>query len=163
MQRLLIGCVAAVMALSPAPASAQADKAGGFTLSGIVKFKKTGTILLELLTEAQYERIEGGQEEHDHSNEASEDMTGQLRIAVGDEEKKQGQVSFEFKNVPPGVYAIQGFLDLNGNDELDEGRFGPREPWGNYRSSRPAFRGPKFPELRFEVNQDIANIVIEMK
>jgi uncharacterized protein (DUF2141 family) len=55
------------------------------------------------------------------------------------------------------------FSGLNGNKILDSGAFGPVEPWGMYRPSRPAFRAPTFEEVAFEVDKDITNIEIELQ
>jgi uncharacterized protein (DUF2141 family) len=52
---------------------------------------------------------------------------------------------------------------VNGNGKLDAGKFGPKEPWGMYRPKRPLFRGPKFKEIKFEVNTDMTNIEFEVK
>lgn len=43
------------------------------------------------------------------------------------------------------------------------GKFGPKEPWGMYRPKRPAFRGPKFKEIKFEVKEDMTDIKVEVK
>ncbi len=164
MPRLLIGLAAAMLIFAPAMASAEADNAEGFTVSGTVKFKKIGTIYLQLLSSADYEQRESHNKQRESDKETPRvPATGELLIKVGEQERKQGQVSFVFERIPPGVYAIQGFMDVNGNGKFDMGSFGPREPWGNYRSARPTFRGPKFPEMQFEINQDIADIVIELK
>jgi len=54
------------------------------------------------------------------------------------------EISFCFKNVKIGKYAIRCFQDKNGNKKLDKGLFGPTEPYGfSWRNKK------KFP-LDFE-------------
>ncbi len=164
MPRLLIGLAAAIMIFTSSIASAETDEAEGFAVSGVIKVKKTGTIYLQLLSSAEFEQ----KGKHEKQNESREETprvpaTGELMIEVGAQELKQGQVTFLFEKIPPGVYAIQGFLDVNGNGKFDMGSFGPKEPWGNYRSARPSFRGPKFSEMQFEIDRDMTDIVFEIK
>jgi uncharacterized protein (DUF2141 family) len=164
MRRLLIGFIAASPLSTAVMASAEADNAEGFTVSGTVKLNRIGTIYLQLLSSADYEQGESHNKQRESDKETPRvPATGELLIEVGEQERKQGQVTFVFEKIPPGVYAIQGFLDVNGNGKFDMGSFGPKAPWGNYRSARPTFRGPKFPEMQFEINQDIADIAIELK
>ncbi|MCP4106403.1 MAG: DUF2141 domain-containing protein [Desulfobacteraceae bacterium] len=82
---------------------------------------------------------------------------------TGRQNQKAGKASFAFTNIPQGVYCIRAFQDVNGNGKIDEGRFGPTEPWGNYRYSRPLFGPPKFKEMAFEVNKDIDGIELKVK
>jgi len=110
-----------------------------FTLKGEISFKKQGDIRLLLVTKEEFEAEKGGRG---------------LNLKVGPEEIKKGRVSFVYKDVPPGTYGIK---------KLDMGLFGPKEPWGNYRSVRPMFRGPKFEEIAFEVDKDITDIRFEIK
>jgi uncharacterized protein (DUF2141 family) len=144
-------------------------KGGGFTVSGhitIEKIKKTGVIYLELLTEEQY-AIDDDDDDKQPKNSDSETLvaknTAELKIAVGEQEIQQGKVAFVFTNIPAGTYAIDGFLDVNGNGEFDVGKFGPKEPWGSYRPARPMFRDARFDELQFEVKENLTNIEIEIK
>jgi len=119
-----------------------------FTLKGEISFKKQGDIRLLLVTKEEFEAEKGGRG---------------LNLKVGPEEIKKGRVSFVYKDVPPGTYGIKCYQDVNGNKKLDMGLFGPKEPWGNYRSVRPMFRGPKFEEIAFEVDKDITDIRFEIK
>jgi uncharacterized protein (DUF2141 family) len=84
-------------------------------------------------------------------------------IAVGEKELRQHAVRFTFKDVPAGAYAINCYQDTNGNGKLDCGTFGPKEPWGVYRNARHAFKAPKFKEMAFNVQDDIHDIVINVK
>jgi uncharacterized protein (DUF2141 family) len=63
----------------------------------------------------------------------------------------QGEMSFEFRNVSPGTYAISVLHDLNRNQRMDYQPNGmPEEPYGmsgNDMSMGP----PTFESVRFEV------------
>jgi uncharacterized protein (DUF2141 family) len=76
---------------------------------------------------------------------------------------KKGKVSFQFGEVPRGTYGIRCFQDVNENQKLDRGVFGPSEPWGVYRPKRPAFRGPQFEEISFVVDRDMVDVQVEVK
>ncbi len=164
MPRWLIGLASVMLIFAPAIASAEADEAEGFAVSGVIKVKKTGTIYLQLLSSAEFEREGKRDKKRESQKEATRvPATGELMIEVGEQELKQGDVPFAFERIPPGVYAIQAFLDKNGNGKFDMGSFGPKEPWGNYRNVRPTFRGPKFSEMQFEIDRDMTDIVFEIK
>jgi len=122
---------------------------GGFNVKGEISFTKKGAIMISLLTKEEFE-----------SNKGSRFRT---IIEVGPEDLKKGKTSFSFTNVPEGTYGIRCFQDLNGNKILDRGAFGPVEPWGTYRPSRPAFRAPTFEEFAFKVDKDITDIEIELQ
>ena len=170
MLRKWISCLVGLMIVFVAAvALAQTEKVeakeSGFTVSGQIKVKKTGTLYLELLTKEQYEidDDDDGQQKDSGSGTPVVKNTSELKILVGEKEKQQGKVAFVFTNIPAGTYAIDGFLDVNGNGEFDVGKFGPKEPWGSYRHARPLFREARFDELQFELKQDLTDIEIEIK
>ena len=123
--------------------------AEGFSVGGEISFAKTGNLFIQLATEEEFK------------NHRTPPFV--LILQVGPEEMRKGKVSFQFRGVPGGTYAIRCFQDVNGNKKLDQGAFGPSEPWGVYRPERPAFRGPKFEEISFVVDRDMADISIEVK
>ena len=120
-----------------------------FNLKGEISFPKKGAIMISLLTKEEFE--------------SNKDPQFQSIIEVGPEDLKMQKISFSFTNVPEGTYGIKCFQDLNGNKTLDRGDFGPVEPWGMYRPSRPAFRAPTFEEIAFKVDKDITDIEIELQ
>lgn len=120
-----------------------------FNVRGEISFPKKGAIFIQLVTKEEFE-----------SNKASQFVS---IIEVGPEDLEKGKVSFSFANVPAGSYGITCFQDLNGNKILDRSTFGPVEPWGMYRPGRPAFRGPTFEEIVFNVDKDIIDIELELK
>lgn len=152
------------MMLLPTIALAQSEKSEGFNISGEAKFKKTGDIFLKVMTEEQFKKC------HDDSENESEDTSdtyhpvAMLAVKIGEKEMEQKSAFFKFMNIPPGTYAIQGFQDVNGNGILDEGSFGPKEPWGaSSLVKRPQFRPPRFEEVKFELKQDITDMTIYIK
>ncbi|MFO7781235.1 MAG: DUF2141 domain-containing protein [Spirochaetia bacterium] len=74
-----------------------------------------------------------------------------------------GSVDFRIDGVPRGTYAVRAFLDTNGNQELDMGMFGPKEPWGVYRASGPIVGPPRFRNLAFEVSSDVKDADFELR
>ena len=55
-------------------------------------------------------------------------------------------------NVPPGIYAIQAFQDLNSNNKMDTTWLGlPLEPFGFSRDAKPFLSKPSFDEVKFAV------------
>ena len=53
-------------------------------------------------------------------------------------------------NVPPGIYAIQAFQDLNSNNKMDTTWLGlPLEPFGFSQDAKPFLSKPSFDEVKF--------------
>ena len=138
--------IAVLFLILPVLSSVPAE---GFTVGGEISFTKTGDLFIQLATEEEF------------NNDRMPPFA--LILRVGPEEMKKGKVSFQFGGVPRGTYGIRCFQDVNENQKLDRGVFGPSEPWGVYRPKRPAFRGPKFEEISFPVDRDIIHIQVEVK
>lgn len=74
---------------------------------------------------------------------------------------KSGTVSFTFKDVPMGQYAVSAFHDKNGNEKLDTNFVGkPVEPYGFSRDARGIFGPPPFEEATIEVDETFKTIKI---
>ena len=123
--------------------------AEGFVVGGEISFAKTGDLFIQLVNEEEF------------NNDRTPPFTLILRVVP--EEMKKGKAPFQFGGVPKGTYGVRCFQDVNGNQKLDWGLFGPSEPWGVNRPKRPAFRGPKFEEISFPVDRDIIHIQVEVK
>ena len=53
-------------------------------------------------------------------------------------------------NLPPGVYAIQTFQDVNSNNKMDTTWLGlPLEPFGFSQDAKPFLSKPSFDEVKF--------------
>lgn len=69
---------------------------------------------------------------------------GQARVAQS-LAPEQGQVTFTFKDLPAGRYALSAFQDRNRNQRLDVSMMGmPTEPYGFSRDARSHAGPPKF-------------------
>jgi len=65
----------------------------------------------------------------------------------------KSEITFNFKNVKSGKYAIRCFQDENDNGKLDKGLFGPTEPYGfswKYKKTFPF----DFDDVAFIVNKN---------
>ena len=140
---MMIGLFAFLLAVHPAFSEE------GFTVGGEISFSKTGDLFIQLANAEEF-----------HNNRTPPFA---MILRVGPEEMKKGKVAFQFQGMLRGIYGIRCFQDVNGNQKLDEGFFGPTEPWGVYRPKRPAFRGPKFEEISFIVDRNINNVLVEVK
>lgn len=76
---------------------------------------------------------------------------------------KGGSAQWQFKNLPPGRYAVAVFHDANGNDEFDQGIFGvPLEDFG-FSSGARAFLGPpSFDDAAFVLLEQGSTITIDL-
>jgi uncharacterized protein (DUF2141 family) len=55
-------------------------------------------------------------------------------------------------NIPPGVYGILTFQDVNSNNKMDTNWVGlPLEPFGFSRDAKPFLSKPSFDEVKFTV------------
>jgi len=73
-------------------------------------------------------------------------------VASADVRVEQGENIITLTNVPPGVYAIETFQDVNANNRMDTSWFGfPLEPFGFSRDAQPHLSKPRFSAVKFEV------------
>lgn len=73
-------------------------------------------------------------------------------VASADVPAGLGSTTITLKNVPPGVYAIQTFQDINSNNKMDTSWFGfPLEPFGFSRDAHPRLSKPAFDRVKFTV------------
>ncbi len=69
-------------------------------------------------------------------------------------------MTYVFKDVPDGTYAISVFHDENQNGVHDKNFFGiPSEGYGFSNNIRPIFRSANFDESKFELKSDLKFIV----
>jgi uncharacterized protein (DUF2141 family) len=82
---------------------------------------------------------------------------GQVVEATGE------RVTVVFRSIPPGMYAVAIFQDLNGNGELDKGFFGnPKEPFGFSNNVKPSMSAPSFKSASVTHTEDGKLIQIKM-
>jgi uncharacterized protein (DUF2141 family) len=66
-------------------------------------------------------------------------------VAKGRIAPRDGDASWTFEDLRPGVYAVAVYHDVNGNGELDRATLGPPdEPYGFSNNARGTFGPPKF-------------------
>ncbi len=63
-------------------------------------------------------------------------------------------VQYEFKDVPPGDYAIQVLQDFDGDGFMTNNWLGlPKEPWGMSNNPPIGLGGPKWERAKFTVTE----------
>ena len=73
-------------------------------------------------------------------------------VASADVKAEMGDTIVTLTNIPPGVYAIETFQDINANNKMDTSWFGfPLEPFGFSRDAQPRLSKPRFSAVKFEV------------
>lgn len=82
---------------------------------------------------------------------------GQAVAATGE------QVTVVFRGLPPGMYAVAIFQDLNGNGKFDKGFFGfPKEPFGFSNNLKPRLSAPSFNSASVTHTEDDQLLKIKM-
>jgi len=122
--------------LLAAGASARAQTPGAAILVIHVQgiSPKGGTLRLGLYDEARY---------------PDDDATP---VASADVKAEMDETVITLTNVPPGIYAIETFQDINSNHKMDTSWFGfPLEPFGFSRDAQPHFSKPRFSAVKFEL------------
>jgi uncharacterized protein (DUF2141 family) len=115
-----------------APAHAQGTATLVIHVQGVSP--KGGTLRLGLYDEARYP-------DDDAAPVASADVRAEM-----------GETVITLTNVPPGIYAIETFQDINSNHKMDTSWFGfPLEPFGFSRDAQPRFSKPRFSAVKFEL------------
>ena len=128
-------------------AAVHADE--GFIVSGDVLVGETGTLFVSMVDENQFEGSFAG--------------TAGIVLEIGPADVTRGHVDYAFTGVAPGVYGIRAYIDTNGNGRLDQGVFGPREPWGMSWQGRKPIGPPSFRHIAFQVNRDIEGLQIDCR
>lgn len=77
---------------------------------------------------------------------------------------KSGTVSFIFKDLPTGQYAVSAIHDMNANGKLDTNFVGkPVEPYGFSREARGTFGPPAFEDAAIQLDAPVNTITIAVK
>ena len=77
---------------------------------------------------------------------------------------KAGTITVTFKDIPPGVYAVQAFDDANGNGKLDRNWLGwPKEGMG-FSNNAPMHHGPpSYDDAAIRLNAPSGQITFRMR
>ena len=72
-----------------------------------------------------------------------------------------GFVEVTFEDIPPGIYAVVGYHDVNGNNEFDSMLGVPREP---YALSGPAgeMLAPGFEDAAIEIKPGMNDVILRL-
>ena len=71
-------------------------------------------------------------------------------VASADVKATAGETVIVLRDVPPGVYAIETYQDINDNDRMDTTWLGlPLEPYGFSRDVHPFLSKPPFSKVKF--------------
>ncbi len=95
------------------------------------------------------------------SQEASTGISSRI-IRPDSAAAANGNVTYKFENIKAGVYGIRCFQDMNGNQKLDMGMFGPKEPWGLSWNGAKTFGRPSFKDYSFTLAGDTSGLNIEL-
>jgi len=82
----------------------------------------------------------------------------------GNARAKVGDTRVTVANLPAGRYAVQAFLDENGNGEVDRALFGiPKEGVGFSNDAKIGFGPPKFAEAVFAFDGNARTIHLNLR
>jgi uncharacterized protein (DUF2141 family) len=85
-------------------------------------------------------------------------------VASMDTNAVQGETIITIHGVPPGVYAVQTYQDVNANGEMDTSWVGlPLEPFGFSRDAVPFLSKPSFDEVKFNLVAGDNEITIHLQ
>ena len=71
-------------------------------------------------------------------------------VASADVKAVAGETVVVLRDLPPGVYAIETYQDVNDNDQMDTTWLGlPLEPYGFSRDAHPVLSKPSFSKVKF--------------
>lgn len=83
-------------------------------------------------------------------------------IAKGKVKSMGNKITYTFKNLPAGEYAVAVYQDVNDNGKCDRNMIGyPTEGFGFSKNYKPRLSAPKFDEVKIAINQATkANIAL---
>lgn len=85
-------------------------------------------------------------------------------IASADVPAVAGTTPVTLHGIPPGVYAVQAFQDVNANDKMDTAWLGlPLEPFGFSQDARPFLSKPSFDQVKFNLGAGDNTIVLHLQ
>ena len=85
-------------------------------------------------------------------------------VASADVKAVPGETVITLRDVPPGVYAIETYQDINSNDKMDTTWLGlPLEPYGFSRDAHPVLSKPPFSQVKFTLAAGEQAITLHMQ
>lgn len=126
-----------------------------FNITGSFTFTGKGNLYLQLVNKEGFD---------DEKAEKAFSKNMIIKLSeLSEENLKLKKAPFAFNKIPAGTYSIKAYQDENANAIFDIGTFGPKEPWGMYRPSRPFMRKPTFKDTFFELKADLLDITFIVK
>ena len=125
-----------------------------YTITGDVSFQYDGDIYICLCTRAEWSEFQRP------GHELSQPQC--KFIKMNSDLKKAGKVSFKLDSIPKGTYVIVAYQDVNKNKKVDFENYIMNEPWGTYKEGNPASSMPTWGLVRFNLENDIEGIEIQM-
>ena len=121
-----------------------AESQNKFSISGEVKFPSVGNIMVGVYTQKAW-----------GSHGPLAEPAFQQIIKLTSENKNVKKVLFRIDSIPKDTYAIFSYQDKDKN-----GKFDRIDPWGVYKEV--GFARPDWDKVKFQLNQDISGIEIEL-
>ena len=85
-------------------------------------------------------------------------------IASADVPAVAGETIITLHGIPPGIYAIETFQDVNANNKMDTSWLGlPQEPFGFSQDAKPFLSKPSFGEVKFIVGPGENSQIIHLQ
>ncbi len=73
-------------------------------------------------------------------------------------------LSYTFKEIPNGIYAVSVFHDENSNNKLDKNFLGiPKEGYGFSNNAKATLLAPSFNDAKFKLSTQTVNLNIKME
>jgi uncharacterized protein (DUF2141 family) len=133
-----------ILSFLPLLAGAAAEPAGGVLTVAVHNVRAAGTVYVDICTQAHF---------------LKEDCA-----VSGDAPARPGTTMVAIRDLPPGRYAAQVFLDENRNGKVDRALFGiPREGVGFSNDAKISFGPPKFADAVFAFDGRAQTIQLKLR
>ena len=84
-------------------------------------------------------------------------------VASADVRAETGETIITLNNVPPGIYAIETFQDINSNNKMDTAIFLPKEGFGFSQNPVIRFGPPRFDKVSIEFPPGFTRTSVRMQ
>ena len=85
-------------------------------------------------------------------------------VASADVQAVAGETVITLRDVPPGIYAIETYQDVNCNGRMDTTWLGlPLEPYGFSRDAHPVLSKPPFSKVKFALLAGAQDVTLHLQ
>ena len=125
-------------------------------------FAQTGTIVVKV---SGIENNKGVVRIGLYNSKASFPIYSKAMFENSFKQANKSGITYTFKNIPVGTYAIAVFHDENENQKMDKNFLGvPKENYGFSKNVYGTFGPPNFEEVSFKVtNKKVINLTINLE